>query len=192
MESVGQRNCEKRVLGMADVKWIKISTDIFENEKILFIEKLPKKDTLLIIWFKLLSFAGQQNNGGVFLFNNSTPYTSKMLATVFKRSEKTVKDALKIFEEYGMIETVDGVITIPNWNKYQTLDSYEKKKERDREYQAKRRADQKRLIAKKSSDKSSDVAFSDKDIDKDNIEKENIKRKSDEIVKGESDYGKNL
>jgi len=177
---------------MADVKWIKIATDIFENEKILFIEELPKKDTLLIIWFKLLSFAGQQNNGGVFLFNNSTPYTSKMLATVFKRSEKTIKDALKIFEEYGMIETVDGVITIPNWNKYQTLDSYEKKKERDREYQAKRRADQKRLIAEKSSDKSSDVAFSDKDIDKDNIEKENIKRKSDEIVKGESDYGKNL
>ena len=155
---------------MADVKWIKVATDIFDDEKILLIKSMPKSDTLLVIWFELLCFAGKQNNSGVFLLNNKTPFTYKMLATIFKRNEKIVKDALNIFEGFGMIEIVDDVITIPNWNKHQTLDSYEKKKERDKKYQAERRAVQKSIIAKKSSDessdKSSDVAISDKEEEK--------------------------
>ena len=151
---------------MAEVKWIKIVTDIFDDEKMLLIESLPSADSLIVIWFKLLCFAGKNNNNGVFLMNNRVAYTDEMLATVFRRDVNTVRLALRTFEEYGMIEIIEGVITIPNWGKHQTLDSYERKKERDRVYQAERRAKQKALI-EKSSDKSSDVAISD--IDKDTL-----------------------
>ena len=78
-----------------------------------------------------------------------------MLASIFRRDIGLVRMALRTFEQFDMIEIVDDVITIPNWGKHQTLDSYEKKKERDRIYQAKRRASQKRLI-EKSSDTSLD------------------------------------
>ena len=44
-----------------------------------------------------------------------------MLATIFRRKEATVKMALDIFERFGMIERLDGIITLPNWNKHQTL-----------------------------------------------------------------------
>ena len=47
---------------MADVKWIKITTDIFDDEKILLIETLPDADAIIVIWFKLLCLAGKQNN----------------------------------------------------------------------------------------------------------------------------------
>ena len=78
-----------------------------------------------------------------------------------------------------MIEVVDNVIAIPNWNKHQTLDAYEKKKERDRLYQQNRRKKQKNLIEQKSPDKSSDVAVSDREEDKEeDKEKENIKENS--------------
>jgi len=50
---------------MADVKWIKFTTDIFDDEKILMIEAMPSADTIIVIWFKLLAFAGKQNNDGV-------------------------------------------------------------------------------------------------------------------------------
>ena len=70
-----------------------------------------------------------------------------------------------------MIQKIDGAITIPKWNKHQTLDAYEKKKARDRRYQEERRARQRALI-KKSSDKSfeesSDVAVSEEERDIDN------------------------
>ena len=151
---------------MADVKWIKIVTDIFDDEKILLIESLPDADAMIVIWFKLLCFAGKQNNDGVFMLNDRIAYTDKMLSTIFRRKESTVQMALKTFEEFGMIEIVNGVITIPNWNKHQTLDAYEKKKQRDRIYQAERRATQRRIVEKSSDSQttpSCDVAVSDKE-----------------------------
>jgi predicted phage replisome organizer len=160
---------------MADVKWIKITTDIFDDEKILLIESLPDSYAIITVWFKLLCLAGKQNNSGVFMMGRIA-YTDKMLATIFRMKESTVTMALNTFQQFGMVEIVDGVITIPNWGKHQSLDAYEKKKERDRLYQAERRAAQ-RAIAEKSSDKSPDVASleedkeEDKDIDRD-IEKE--------------------
>ena len=165
---------------MADVKWIKITTDIFDDEKILMIESLPSADSIIVVWFKLLTFAGKQNNEGVFIMNNRIAYTDEMLASIFRRDINTIRMALKTFQNFGMIDIIDDVITIPNWNKHQTLDAYERKKERDRIYQAERRANQRKLIEKSSdtssdcknvsnATQSSDVAISDKEIE---IEKE--------------------
>ena len=156
---------------MAEVKWIKLTTDIFDDEKILMIESLPSADTIIVIWFKLLAFAGKSNNNGVFMMNNRIPYTEDMLAAIFRRDSKTVRLALKTFEQFGMIEIIDNIITIPNWDKHQSLDAYEKKKERDRKLQAERRARQKALIQESSdnrltsSDSSSDVAVSEEEIE---------------------------
>ena len=173
---------------MSDVKWIKITTDIFDDEKILLIESLPEADSIIVIWFKLLALAGKQNNNGVFLMSNRIPYTEEMLSTIFRRNLNTVRLALKTFVQFGMVEIVDNVITIPNWDKHQSLDAYDKKKARDRLYQQNRRAVQKALIEGKSpdassdkssdncdssEDPSSDVAVSDKEGDKE-IDKENI------------------
>ena len=154
---------------MAEVKWIKITTDIFDDEKILLIESLPDAYAIITVWFKLLCLAGKQNNSGVFMMCKIA-YTDKMLATIFRMKESSVTMALQTFEQFGMVEIVDGVITIPNWNKHQTLDAYEKKKERDRLYQAERRANQRALIGQSSDSKatqSSYVAVSEEDIDKD-------------------------
>ena len=165
---------------MADVKWIKITTDIFDDEKILLIESLPDSYAIITVWFKLLCLAGKQNNNGVFMMGQIA-YTEQMLATIFRMKETTVKMALQTFEQFGMVEIIDGVITIPNWDKHQSLDAYEKKKQRDRLYQQERRQKQK-LIVQKSSDKSSDsqtiqssdVAVSEEDKERDKEEDKEI------------------
>lgn len=175
----------RMVMQMADIKWIKITTDIFDDEKILLIESLPDAYAIITVWFKLLCLAGKQNNSGVFLMGQLA-YTDKMLATIFRMKEATVTMALQTFEQFGMVEIIDGVITIPNWNKHQSLDAYEKKKVRDRLYQAERRAAQKALVAGKnslseqssdaSSEQSSYVAVSDKEEDIDKEEDKDIKK----------------
>ena len=128
---------------MATDKWIKISMGIFEDEKMLLIDSRDDKDSIEIIWFKMLTFAGKQNNGGVFSMKNGKPYSVKDLSTIFHRDADIVQTAIDVFENYGMIEIDDGVIYIPNWNKYQSLDAYNKKLEYDRNYQAEKRAKQK-------------------------------------------------
>lgn len=158
---------------MADVKWIKITTDIFDDEKILLIEGLPSSDEIIVIWFKLLILAGKQNNNGVFLMNERIPYTDEMLATIFRRDINIVRLALKTFEQFGMLELVNNVITITNWNKHQQLDSYEKKKQQDRERQKARRAEQKVL------------ALGTKDVNK-NSEGEKKSRDSRWTIAGQS------
>lgn len=171
---------------MAEVKWIKITTDIFDDEKILLIESLPDSYAIITVWFKLLCLAGKQNNSGVFMMSNKIAYTDKMLATIFRMKETTVSMAIQTFQQFGMIEVVDGVITIPNWDKHQTLDAYEQKKKRDRLYQQERRKKQRLLVSgaessDESSDTSSDVAVSEEDKEKEE-EKDSDKR----IIEGGS------
>ncbi len=132
---------------MADVKWIKILTDIFDDEKMLLIESMPEADSIIVIWFKLLCLAGKQNNSGVFMLNDKIAYTDEMLATIFRRPLNTVRLALKTFEAYGMIEIVDTVYTIPNWEKHQSLDKLETAKAKNRQRVAAHRERQKLLAS---------------------------------------------
>ena len=179
---------------MAAVKWIKVVTDIFDDEKMLMIESIPSADSIIVIWFKLLAFAGKSNNNGVFMMNNRIPYTEDMLAAIFRRDSKTVRLALKTFEQFGMIEIIDNIITIPNWDKHQSLDAYEKKKERDRKLQAERRARQKALIQESSDnrltsgDSSSDVAVSEEEIEEEKDKEEEKEYHS--FIQSEADTAK--
>lgn len=116
---------------MAEVKWIKIVTDVFDDEKILMIESMPEADGMIVIWFKLLCLAGKQNNSGVFQMGQM-PYTDEMFSTIFRRPLNTVRLALKTFEQFGMIEIINNTVTIPNWEKHQNLDAYELAKEKTR------------------------------------------------------------
>ncbi len=130
---------------MADVKWIKIVTDIFDDEKIYLIEDLPEADSIIVIWFKLLCLAGKQNNSGVFMLNDKIPYTEKMLSSIFRRKESVVKLALETFKRLEMIELFDNVITIPNWEKHQSLESFEMAREQTRKRVQKHREKQKQI-----------------------------------------------
>ena len=60
---------------MNGVQWIKITTDIFDDEKIQLIESMPEGDTLIVIWFKILVLAGKQNNSGILSLWNKVYYT---------------------------------------------------------------------------------------------------------------------
>ena len=89
---------------MSDIKWIKISTTIFDDEKIKLIESMPDRDSILIIWIKLLTQAGKCNATGHLILSQSIPYTDEMLSAIFNRPLNTVRMALDIFEKFGMID----------------------------------------------------------------------------------------
>ena len=160
---------------MAGVKWIKICTDIFDDEKIVLIESMPEADGIIVIWFKLLCMAGKQNNGGIFMLNDKIAYTDDMLAHIFRRPLATVRLALKTFESFGMIEIVDNVVTIPKWQKHQSLDVLDKVRAQNQKRVAAYRAKQKRIAAGdcnvtvtlQKRDSNADVTGIDKEEDKD-------------------------
>lgn len=124
---------------MSEVKWIKLATNVFNNRKIRLIEAMPDGDTIIVIWFKLLMLAGEINDEGNIYFTKELAYTDQMLATVFDRPIATIQLALKTFEEFGMIEIIDNIIHISNWEKYQNVAGLDRIKEQTRQRVSKHR-----------------------------------------------------
>lgn len=118
---------------MAEVKWIKITTDIFDNRKIKIIEKMPDGYAIIVVWVKLLCLAGTTNDGGQVYITQNIPYTEQTLATQFNMPLATIQLALTTFEQFEMIERVDNFLQITNWEKYQSVDKMEKLKEQRKE-----------------------------------------------------------
>lgn len=142
---------------MAGVKWIKITTGMFEDEKIDFIESLPEADAILIIWVKLLTMAGKCNADGFIYLTESIPYTEEMLAHRFRRPATTIRLALETLKRLEMVEiNGDGYLRIINWEKHQNVDGLEKIREQTRKRVAKHRK-KKKLSPQKNSKKTRNV-----------------------------------
>lgn len=118
---------------MPEVKWIKIVTEFFDDEKISLIESMPDKDTILIIWIKLLTLAGKKNMNGYIFLTENIPYTDEMLSTIFKRPLNTIRLAFDIFKKFDMINyDEDGILQITNWEKHQNIEGMERIRELNR------------------------------------------------------------
>lgn len=141
---------------MAEIKWIKLAADIFDNRKIRQIEALPDGDAIIVIWLKLLCLAGTINDGGLIYFTREIPYTEEMIATQFKRPLQTVKLALQVFERFGMITTTADLYQISNWEKYQNIEGLDHVRELTRE-RARRHRELKRIEAKNACNVTRDV-----------------------------------
>ena len=118
-----------------DVKWIKIVTDIFDDEKMYAIESLPDGMQIEVVWFKILCLAGKCNQGGSLSISNKIAYTDEMLAKIFRMEIGTVKRALEVFQGLEMVELEDNAYMVSNWSKYQNQDALEAIKKQNRERQ---------------------------------------------------------
>lgn len=175
---------------MPEVKWIKLTTSMFDDEKIKLIESMPDKDTILIIWIKLLVQAGRSNASGYIYINESIPCTDEMLATLFNRPLDTVRLALEVFEKFGMIEINPDGICISNWEKHQNIDKLNQIREQGRLRQQKYRERQKQIEEGKENNVSVTLCNAldldldkDKDLDKDLVKKDSVDKIPYEEIK---------
>lgn len=118
---------------MSEVKWIKITTDMFDNRKIKAIRKLPEGNNIILIWVMLLSLAGRCNASGMIFLTENIPYTNKMLADELDFEESVICIALNTLEKFGMIARDENLfISVNNWFEYQSVDGMERIREQNR------------------------------------------------------------
>mgnify|MGYP001019723156 CR=1 FL=1 len=130
---------------MSDVKWIKIYTDMFNNRKIKQLRKLPEGDALIGVWVQILCLAGQINDNGMVYFSKDIPFTEEMLATEFDRPINIIKIALATYQKFKMIDIIDDILLVSNWQKYQNTDKLEEIKKQNRIRQARFKEKQKKI-----------------------------------------------
>ena len=117
---------------MAEIKWVKLTTDMFDNRKIKHLRRLPEGNNIVLIWVMLLTMAGRCNSGGMIFLTENIPYTPKMLADELDFEESTVILALKSLEQLNMVVTDGGFFSIAGWNEYQNIEGMDKIREQNR------------------------------------------------------------
>lgn len=116
------------------IDWIKLSTRMFEDEKIRIILSMPDGTIKLLIWLKLLTQAGKVNDYGFIYLNEDIPYTNEMLSVVFDITVEEISEALKTLSSLKMIDvSQNNIIRICNWEKYQNVEGMKRAKEMNKE-----------------------------------------------------------
>lgn len=152
---------------MADVKWIKLSVDMFNNRKIRQIEFMPEGTSVLLVWVKLLCLAGQCNDNGCIYLTKEIPYTEEMLSQQFNTPLTTIRLALSVFQQFEMVDIDSDVIHISNWDVYQNTEGLEKIREQNRIRKRKQREREKQALLV-SRDVTQQNKNKKEDIDKEN------------------------
>ena len=170
---------------MAEVKWVKLTVDMFDNRKIKHLRRLPDGNNIVLIWVMLLTMAGRCNSGGMIFLTENIPYTPKMLADELDFEENTVILALQALENLNMIITDNGFFVIAGWEEYQNIEGMDKLREQNRIRQAKYKEKQKLLQGNVTDNVTVTLGNAtdiDKDIDKDKEKRKKKENSYDEIL----------
>ena len=166
---------------MSDVKWIKLMTDILNNEKIDAIRSMPEGDSIFVIWVGILCLAGKTNDNGFFYISPEIPFTEDLISRRFNEPINTVRLAFSVLQRFGMIDIINDIYHVSNWEKYQSTDrlaeirEYNRiAKQRSREKQKQLEVNDKSMTSQCGQDTERDIE-EEKEIDK--VKKKVIKKK---------------
>ena len=182
---------------MGNIKWIKITTDIFDDEKMKLIDAMPERDTILVVWIKLLILAGKSNGDGYLLFSENIPYDEEMLSTMFNRPINSIRLAIGIFKKFKMVSihknpnSEEELFYITNWEKHQNIEGIEKIREQarirfKRFYNKKKQISNVRPNVSLTQPNATDIDI-DKDKDKDKDKEKNNALNIKTIMSGKPD-----
>lgn len=131
---------------MSEISWIKLLVDVFDDEKIKLIEDMPMGDSILVVFFKLLTKAGKSNNYGMVSYSETKGYTPKMFATLFNTTEDIINISFQTLVVFDII-TIDenNIININNWERHQNIEGMEQAKAL-KQLRNKRYTDKKKLL----------------------------------------------
>ena len=131
---------------MYEIQWFKIESNIFSNRKIQLILKLEDGDTYFRVWIQLIALAVECNSEGRLEIGGNNPMTIENFSKIMGKSKKKIEKILNKFLELEMLIKEGETFLIKNWDKYQSIENYEK-------YQMQNRERQKRYREKLKSEK---------------------------------------
>ena len=117
---------------MYKLQWLKIDANLFANRKIQILLKEPDGDTYIRVWIQLLIIAMECNKEGNLVIGDNKPMTIEYFSKIMGKSFEKMEEIIKKFLELEMIILENEVYKIKNWNKYQSIETYEKYKEQGR------------------------------------------------------------
>ncbi len=85
--------------------WLRLKEDFFERDEIKILENMPNGKDYIIFYMKLL--LKSVSTDGILIFNGCIPFTPNMLASITNTNVDTVKVAVDILTQLGLMEQWD-------------------------------------------------------------------------------------
>lgn len=164
---------------MYEIQWFKVESNIFSNRKIQIILNLPDGDTYFRVWMQLIALAVECNNKGRLEIGENNPMTTQNFSKIMGKSNKKIEKILKKLLELEMLLKEGETFLIKNWDKYQSIEKYEKYqkqgRERQRRYREKHKSENEKsnVTVTLSNEKEKNT----KDLEK--IKEENIREENE-------------
>ena len=120
---------------MYDIQWFKVEKNIFYNRKIQLLLGYKDGDTYLRVWIQLIALAVECNNKGRLEIGGNNPMIIENFSKIMEKSKKKIEKNLNKFLELEMLIKEGETFLIKNWDKYQSIEKYEKYQMQNRERQ---------------------------------------------------------
>lgn len=124
---------------MYKLQWLKLELKIFSNRKIQILLKELDGDTYFRVWIQLLTISMECNCEGKLVIGEDKPMTIENFSKIMGKSKKKIEKIIKKFQELNMLIVEEGAYKIKNWDKYQSVEAFEKYQEQNRLRQQKYR-----------------------------------------------------
>ena len=164
---------------MYEIPWFKTETNIFSNRKIQIILKLPEGDTYFRVWMQLIALAVECNGNGRLEIGENKPMTIQDFSKIMGKSKKKIERIIQKFLELEMLIKEGETFLIKNWDKYQSIEKYEKyqiqNRERQRKYREKNKSENEKSNVIKTLSNTEEKKIKDIEI----IKEENIREESE-------------
>jgi len=119
---------------MKGIEWIKITTNMCEDEKMRLLDSMDIRDPAAYLWLRLLLQAGKVNDNGLIYLKRDVPYTKQMLSILFNRPIDIIEKVFEILVDFQMIEIYENnIIKICNWEKHQNIEGMKRVREGNKE-----------------------------------------------------------
>ena len=85
--------------------WLKLNQNFFQRQEIEIVEAMPSGKDYVLFYLKLLCLS--ISHEGELRFSETIPYNDSMLSTLTRTDIETVRAAVKVFRELGLMEVLD-------------------------------------------------------------------------------------
>ena len=173
---------------MADVQWIKLKVGMFDGDSFKRIKRAKiggekYRDKLTAVWFELLELAGRCNQGGRFISARGVPYsTIEDIATQIDRDADELELCMTFFINDGMVEIVNGIYGITNWDEHQNETALNEIREQTRKRVAKYRENKRKQLQEFVQEEQCNVTSNVTERYSNGIEREKEKELDKEIL----------
>ena len=117
---------------MVQVQWIKIYTDIFDNEKMKKLLRGRDGDTYFRVWIQLLTLAAKSNSNGAIMLGENIAMTVQDIAETMNKTVDKLGAIIDKLYALDMIVADGDTICIKNWDVYQNVGELEKIREKQK------------------------------------------------------------